>query len=121
MRDEEASTKSARSAIHPKEDYYNLANLFPKHTGLPFVIWISVRGNSKHDVRVKVSPSANVQKDGLISVAIRPTVRVISGTLSADNLALLTAWIELNRATLILYWNNEIDIVDALALLRPLA
>ena len=112
---------SALPAIEPEEDYYNLANLFPKHTGLPFVIWISVRGNAKHDVRVKISPSANVQEDGLISVAIRPTVRVMRGSLSADHLALLTAWIELNRATLILYWRSEIDTVEAIASLRPLA
>ncbi len=97
-----------------------MANLFPKHTGLPFVVWISVRGNAKHDVRVKVSPTANAQDEGLISIAIMPKIRTIGGKLSGDHLALLTAWIELNRTTIIQYWNGEIDTVDALASLRPM-
>lgn len=37
---------------------FELANLFPKHTGLPFVVWISARGGARHDVRVKVSRGA---------------------------------------------------------------
>jgi hypothetical protein len=30
-----------------------MANLGEKHTGLPFVVWISVRGGARHDVRLK--------------------------------------------------------------------
>ena len=29
---------------------FEMANLFPKHTGLPFVVWISYRGGARHDV-----------------------------------------------------------------------
>ncbi len=37
------------------EDLYEMANLYPKHTGLPMVIWVSERGHARHDARVKVS------------------------------------------------------------------
>jgi hypothetical protein len=34
---------------------YEMANLFPNHTGLPFVVWILHKGGARHDVRMKVS------------------------------------------------------------------
>lgn len=100
---------------------FEMSNLFPKHTGLPFVVWISVRGGARHDIRVKVSRPAWPWRSPMATVAIRPRVRVVEGKLDADALSCLTAWIELNRATLIAYWECEIDTQDALARLRKLA
>ena len=57
----------------------------------------------------------------MVSVAIRPHVRVVDGHLDASSLSLLTSWIELNRDTLIRYWDGEIDTVDALAAIRHLS
>lgn len=37
------------------EELYEMANLYPKHTGLPVVIWVPERGHARHDVRVEVS------------------------------------------------------------------
>src|SRR5438094_2038811 len=80
---------------------FETANLFSKHTGLPFVVWISYRGGAQHDVRVNVSPGLKALPSEMISVAIRPNVRVVQGEMSASDLALLTEWIELNRDALI--------------------
>ena len=85
-------------------DLYELANLYPKHTGLPFVVWISYRGGAQHDVRVKVSPG--------------PTVRLIEGNMSGGDMALLAQWVELNRDVLVKYWDGEFDTKDALDALR---
>jgi hypothetical protein len=93
---------------------YEMANLFPKHTGLPFVVWISVRGGARHDVRVKVSANAKAMPGDMATVGIRPEVTVIEGDLGPSALALLKAWIELNRSTLIAYWEGDIDTQDAL-------
>ena len=90
------------------------ANLFPKHTGLPFVVWISYRGGAKHDVRVKVSRSAKAIPEEMVSVGIRPTVHVIEGEIDTRDLGLLEAWIKLNQATLLAYWEGDIDTQDAL-------
>jgi hypothetical protein len=57
------------------EDLFELANLSPRRTGLPFVVWISAKAGSPHDVRVKVSRGPKVQSSELISVAIRPDVQ----------------------------------------------
>lgn len=97
---------------------FEMSNLFPKHTGLPFTVWISVKGGARHDVRVKVSRTAKATPEDMVSVAIRPRVRVVAGKLDAPELALLSSWIELNRATLIAYWAGEIDTQDAINALR---
>lgn len=93
---------------------FEMANLFPKHTGLPFVVWISVRGGARHDVRVKVSRNAKAMPDEMISVAVRPEVHIIEGSMPSEDWGLLCRWIQLNRETLVSYWNGDIDTQDAL-------
>jgi hypothetical protein len=57
----------------------------------------------------------------MVSVAIRPNVRVVDGELSASHLELLTKWVELNSAALGQYWDGEIEYTgDIIEVLRPL-
>jgi hypothetical protein len=99
---------------------FEMANLFPKHTGLPFVVWISVKGGARHDVRVKVSANANTMPGEMTTVALRPEVHVIEGEMDPQALKLLTKWIEANRKTLITYWQGEIDTLDAIKALTKI-
>lgn len=92
---------------------YEMSNLSPKHTGLPFVVWISVRGGARHDARVKVSANAKAMPGEMATVSIRP-VRVVAGAMEPHALRLLQKWIERNRTTLLAYWESEIDTLDAL-------
>ena len=98
-----------------------MGDLFSKHTGLPLVVWISYRGGAQHDVRVKVSPGPKVMASEMASVAIRPAVRIIEGSMSAADLELLARWIEINRDVLIQYWDGEIDTKDAIDAIRAVA
>jgi len=34
------------------DDLFEMANLYPRETGLPMTIWVSPRGNARHDVRI---------------------------------------------------------------------
>jgi len=102
------------------EALFEMANLFSKHTGLPFVVWISYRGGAQHDVRVKVSPGVRAFPSQMVSVAIRPNVRVVEGKMGASDLALLTKWVELNREVLVKYWDGDIDTKDAIEAIRPI-
>src|SRR5215831_9113219 len=68
--------------------------LFSKHTGLPFVVWISYRGGARHDVRVKVSRNAKALPGEMASVAIRPHVELVEGEMSGGDFVLLREWIE---------------------------
>jgi len=99
---------------------FEMANLFPKHTGLPFVVWMSNRGDARHDVRVKVSQGSRAIPSEMISVAIRPHVHVVDGNLDAGDLAALTKWIELNQDVLLKYWEGEIDTKDAMDAIRQI-
>jgi hypothetical protein len=103
-----------------EDDFYPMANLFPKRTGLPFVVWVSNRGGARHDVRVKVARDPKAQSSDLISVGIRPFIRVIEGTLDGSDFDLLRRWIELNFDTILQYWNEEIDTGDLIDALRPI-
>ena len=103
------------------EDFFEMANLSPKRTGLPFVVWISPKAGAPHDVRVKVSLGPKARSSDLVSVAIRPDVHVVGGTITPHDLALLQKWIELNRDVIIKYWDGEIEYTeDAIAALKPI-
>jgi hypothetical protein len=99
---------------------YEMANLRPERTGLPFVVLISQRGDARHDLRVKVARGAKVRPSEMVTVAIRPAIRVVRGSLDPRDLALLTRWIDLNRNTLIEYWDGDIEYTeDAIAAIIP--
>ncbi len=101
-------------------DFFLMANLEQECTGLPFIVWISVRGNARHDVRVKVSRGLKAIPSELVSVAIRPDIRVVNGKISGSDLALLRRWIELNQDVIVRYWNSEIGTMDALRAIRSI-
>jgi uncharacterized protein DUF4160 len=103
------------------EGLFEMANISPKRTGLPFVVWISPQAGAPHDVRVKVSRGAKVHSSELVSVAIRPDVHVVGGKLSAHDLALLQEWVDLNRDVIMKYWEGDIEYTeDAIAALKPI-
>lgn len=103
------------------EDFYLMSNLPNRMTGLPFVVWISPRGNARHDVRVKVSPGPRAKPGEFATVTVRPRVKVIGGRMSAEHLALLSRWIDLNREALVEFWDGDLEYTpDVLARLRPI-
>ena len=98
-----------------------MANLSPLFTGLPFVVWISTRGHAKHDIRVKVSRGSKAIPEKLISVALRPDLRVIGREqLKPEELTLLREWVRLNWDVLLAYWNGEIFTEQAIPRLKAI-
>jgi len=97
-----------------------MSNLRPKHTGLPMVVWVSHRGRARHDARVKVcrTPGDRIDIDDMAVVGIRPTPALIEGPLDAASLKLVQTWIALNEATLIGYWDGDLDTVEMLQRLQ---
>lgn len=101
------------------EDLYLMANVHPKRSGLPFVVYISEK-QGQHDVRVKVASGAKAS-DFVASVGLRPKIEIVAGDLSSADFELLRRWIELNRDVIIGYWDRTIeDTADAIAALKPL-
>ena len=96
------------------EGMFEMANLYPRTTGLPMTVWVSPRGNARYDARVKVSRGAGdrmVLEDAAV-IGIRPLPSVIEGELGAAELAAVARWIELNREVLLDYWNGAADTAE---------
>src|SRR3954453_7878664 len=107
----------------PEDDPYTMANLRPARTGLPMVVWVSERGNTQHDVRVKVCcmHGDKIQYNNTISVGVRPQPHLISaGKLSPSDLQAVSRWITLNADPIIAYWDGVIDTFELMQRLRPL-
>jgi len=102
-------------------DSFLLTNLKSEHTGLPFCVWIfSWDVLSSDDVRLWVSRTPKALPSEMVSVTIRPEVRVVEGKMSALDLALLKKWVELNREVLIRYRDGDIAYSeDAITALKP--
>jgi len=121
MTNEKVSARPGRSERDAEgQANFEIANLRPERTGLPFIVFISQKGGARHYVQVKVARASRVRSSEMITVGIRPSVRVLRGKLDPHDLDLLTQWIDLNRDTLIDYWNGIIEYTeDAMNAIKP--
>jgi hypothetical protein len=96
------------------DELFEMANLFPRTTGLPMTVWVSPRGNARHDVRVKVNTThgdqMNIAHTAVVGVC--PTAHVITGHLSPDDRQAVFEWVSLNNAALVAYWEGRIDTIE---------
>jgi hypothetical protein len=101
-------------------DFYLMANLRPKTTGLPTVVWVSERGNARHDVGVKVAlqHSDRIDPSHTAVFGVLPSPGSISGYLSAADQRMVADWITLNEAALVEYWDGVIDTAEPLGRLK---
>ena len=111
----------AEWTLEEENALFEMANLYPEDTGLPMTVWVSPKGNARHDARVKVSMTHGnrMTLDDAAVVAIRPEPKVLHGNLAVKDERLVAEWIGKNQATLIAYWDGEIgtralmrDLVD---------
>jgi len=103
-------------------DLFEMANLFPRTTGLPMTVWVSPRGRARHDARIKVclTPGPRMDVANTAVVGLRPQPSLIKGRLPAPELDLVSRWITLNDAVLLDFWNGAIDTVELASRLRKL-
>jgi hypothetical protein len=99
---------------------FEMANLYPRHTGLPVTVWVSPRGRARHAAPIKVCRRSGERMDptDLVSVSIRPTPRAIDGELPPEVMQAVSAWIGRNEAALMDYWSGTIDTVELVARLQ---
>jgi len=102
------------------DELFEMANLFPRTTGLPMTLWVSPRGNARHDVRVKfnITPGNQMNVANTAVVGVRPTPHLIAGHLSQEDQRAVFDWVSLNTATLVDYWEGRIDTIELGQLLK---
>jgi hypothetical protein len=106
-----------------ERDLFEMANLYPDETGLPMTVWVSPRGNARHDVRIKVNMTHGNQMNiaNTAVVAVRPTPHLIAGRLLPADVQAVFEWVRLNTDTLVAYWNGEIGTIQMAQALQPLS
>ena len=101
-------------------DFFLVANLRPATTGLLMVVWVSERGNARHEVRVEAALRHGDRIDPTHTAVfgIRPSPGLISGHLSAADQRVVSDWITLNEAAIVEYWDGVIDTTELLGRLK---
>ena len=63
-----------RPDFEEDQDLFEMANLYPRTTGLPRTVWVSPKGLARHDVRVNVSMllGDRVDAENTAIVGVRP-------------------------------------------------
>jgi len=120
MKPDNAIEEKAGTAT--SDELFEMANLYPRTTGLPMTVWVSLRGNARHDVRVKVNMAHGNQMniDNTAVVGVRPSPHLITGRLSANDERAVFEWVVLNRDVIVAYWDGDIDTVQLAQALKPL-
>jgi hypothetical protein len=97
---------------------FEVANLFPRTTGLPMTVWFSPR----HDVRVRVNTTHGDQMNiaNTAVVGLRPAPHLVAGHLSPDDQRAVFEWLSLNAAAIVEYWDGRIDTIELGQLLKRL-
>jgi len=118
------SAKAASDAqiVADSDDIFFMTNLSPRMTGLPMSVWVSPRGNARHDVRIKVNMTHGNRMtiEDTAVVAVRPAPRVITGRLSSEDQSAVAAWIRLNEDAIVAYWDTAIDTGELITRLKLL-
>lgn len=93
-----------------KENLFEMANFWPKDTGLSYVIWISEKsGKEKHGPRIKIDIDGNIYS---MTVSDTPEFKQKNVKISSKELNTIKKFIIDNKDLLLKYWNEEISTVD---------
>ena len=108
------ATKAEFSEREEEDAPFDMANLYPRDTGLPMTIWVSPKGRARHDVRIKVctTPGDRMDPTNTAVVAVRPSPRLINGELARADVEIVARWIEANSAALVGYWDGRLSTVE---------
>jgi hypothetical protein len=115
-----------QQSVVPEEDVesdprglFEMANLYPDTTDLTMTVWVSPRGNVRHDVRVKVNTTHGNQMNiaNTTLVGVRPTPHVSPANYHPP---MHKQWIALNADALVAYWDGLIDRARMIQALKPL-
>jgi hypothetical protein len=117
-----SSPISEKDDAKTSDELYEMANLYPRTTGLPMTVWVGPRGNARYDVHVKVNlvDGNQMNIDDTAVVGVRPAPHLVAGRLSSNDERSVFEWIRLNEGTIIGYWDGSLDTAELIQNLKPL-
>ena len=97
------------------QPFYEMANFFPKNTGLPITIWTSIKYKNLNP-RVKI-----LDEECKVSISIEDEPKVLVGKCNSNKIIKqVFKWIKLNKNVLLDYWYQKIDTVELVKNLKSL-
>ncbi|MDT8351802.1 hypothetical protein ACX4M5_00940 [Roseomonas mucosa] len=103
--------------IDEDEAPFEMANLRPQTTGLPFVVFVSQQGGARHATRIKISNLPSFKPDQAATITLDHPPQLMH----AENVRItnrefeqLKLWIELNREVIEGFWNGSIPYIEDL-------
>ena len=96
------------------DQLFEMVNIYPSDSGLPMTVWVGPRGNTRHDVRIKVNMTHgnHMSINNTAVVAVRPTPWLVAGHLSSTDLQEVTKWIRLNETAIVDHWDGLISGIE---------
>ena len=97
-----------RQPDETEDELYEMADLYPRDTGLPMTIWVSPKGGARHDVRIKVC-TTHADRMGILNnavVGVRPQPQLLEGKRAPQDCERVAKWIGLNANILSGYWEG---------------
>ena len=100
-----------------KVEVWGMANLRPEDTGLPMVIWVSEKGNTRHGPRIKVSTKMGDKIDpkSVLTVTVSDDPAQIGGSLPTKVFDLVKKFIATNKDVLLGYWERQLSTKEMLS------
>lgn len=103
------------------ETLWEMADLSPRMTGVPYNIFISPDYGVGHEARVKVSNNkGKIVPNDMFVVRLHDLGVEGECKLKTDDLERVKWWVHRNRFVLLDYWKNRIDTDQCLAALKPI-
>src|SRR5436190_19848967 len=92
------------------DELFEMANLYPRTTGLPMTVWVGPRGNARHHIRSKVNMTHGNQMnvDNVAVVGVRPAPHSIAGRLSSEGQRHVLEGSGINAASIIGAWGGHL-------------
>ena len=117
---ESANPPSQEAGASETNDLFEMANLFPRTTGLPMTVWVSPRGNACHDaIKVNMSHGNLMSPTNTAVVGVRPSPHMVCCLSAVDQRAGFGSNM-LNSAAIIGGWESDIATVQLARALKPL-
>lgn len=92
--------------------------LRPTRTGLPFVVYVSPKGNAAHGPRIKASNKygEKASEGDWFTITIEDQPHVIgdrSTSLKRSDVQMAKNWVQANKDELLKIWEDDVDVFDA--------
>lgn len=118
---EELSKTQNDIILHEEEmNLWEMANLRPSDTGIDnYIIWISSGEAVQHGPRIKVVKSLRWDKNNNATIPLTGKPRIIGDIgITQSEFSEIIKWINLNKKTLMQFWNSELSTKEVLNMLK---